>query len=95
VYSVMCAVYVQAVTVSGYKLSELYISEGTLSEALRLFIKARMGKECDMSLMLRDRPFQCLSVTMKCDIVVFIVNELLCSRLVMKSVFHICLLMAT
>ncbi|XP_067687467.1 bromodomain adjacent to zinc finger domain protein 2B-like isoform X8 [Haliotis asinina] len=76
----------EAVTKLNQKITDIELTDSTLTEILRIFIIARNGKKTEMSDWLETQPLEALNPTKKAAILAFICNELLGSRVISGEV---------
>ncbi|XP_077483025.1 bromodomain adjacent to zinc finger domain protein 2B-like isoform X4 [Amblyomma americanum] len=75
----------EAVTVLGQHVKDASITNDSVTEALHLYFMA-LDKECAMYQWVTEKPFLALNPTQKSEIMAFLCNELLCSRIVVRQV---------
>ncbi|XP_048580130.1 bromodomain adjacent to zinc finger domain protein 2B isoform X2 [Nematostella vectensis] len=75
-----------AVTKLGQPLHKVELTDNNTSEILRLFVMSRNGGPNELSDALEEQPFQSLSPVQKGSVLAFLVNELLCSRVIIKEI---------
>ncbi|XP_076366314.1 bromodomain adjacent to zinc finger domain protein 2B-like isoform X2 [Tachypleus tridentatus] len=75
----------EAVSILDQKLSDVDVTNNTVSEVLRLFFLSHdhTNKMCKW---VTEKPFLSLNPTQKSEIAAFLCNELLCSRVVTKQI---------
>uniref|UniRef100_H2YDM0 DDT domain-containing protein n=1 Tax=Ciona savignyi TaxID=51511 RepID=H2YDM0_CIOSA len=71
---------------TGIKVTDVDVSKGNYSEILRLFLWARKGFKCEISITLETEPFLALKSSEKAGVLAFLVNELVCSRPVCSEI---------
>ncbi|XP_012935525.1 uncharacterized protein LOC101848029 [Aplysia californica] len=74
----------EAMTKLNQKITEMEMTDSTMSEILRIFVRARGDKE--MSEWLRDKPMEALNSTKKAALLAFLCNELLTSKVVAEEI---------
>ncbi|GFS02191.1 bromodomain adjacent to zinc finger domain protein 2B [Elysia marginata] len=74
----------EATTKLNQKVTEMEMTDSTMSEILRIFVLARGEKQ--MSEWLQDKPLEALSPTCKAAILAFLCNELLTSKSVTNEI---------
>ncbi|RUS91215.1 hypothetical protein EGW08_001021, partial [Elysia chlorotica] len=74
----------EATTKLNQKVTEMEMTDSTMSEILRIFVGARGEKE--MADWLKDKPLEALSPTCKAAILAFLCNELLTSKSVTNEI---------
>ncbi|XP_064595320.1 bromodomain adjacent to zinc finger domain protein 2B-like isoform X3 [Liolophura sinensis] len=76
----------EALTKMGQKITDLEVTDTVVSEVLRVFVKARAGKQHELCKLLEDKPIEALNSTQKAAILAFLCNEILCSRLITSEI---------
>ncbi|NXQ74798.1 BAZ2A protein, partial [Quiscalus mexicanus] len=77
--------YCQSLKILGEKVSEISLNRDTVSEVLRCFLTAH-GAGADLCEGLRTKPFQALPPELKASILVFLINELNSSALIISEI---------
>ena len=82
-----CDVLKQAITSSGERITTIDITDYSISEVLRVFIRCRNGGADDaMSGWLTSQPYQALSPLRKSAVLAFMCNELLSGKYIQNEI---------
>ena len=77
---------IQAVTSSGERITTIDITDYSLSEVLRVFIRCRSGVDDPMVTWLTSRPYQSLTPRQKGAILAFLCHELLSGKCIQGDI---------